>query len=52
MAASGGLVLVVAAAAAVLLANSPLSGAYDALVHAELQLGVTSRLPSLAWLRR
>jgi NhaA family Na+:H+ antiporter len=40
MEASGGIVLVVAAAAAVLLANSPLSGVYDALVHAELRLGV------------
>ncbi|MBW3641023.1 MAG: Na+/H+ antiporter NhaA [Actinobacteria bacterium] len=40
MEASGGVLLVAAAAAALLLANSPLSGSYDALVHAELRLGV------------
>ena len=40
MEASGGIVLVAAAAVALLLANSALSGAYDALVHAELRLGV------------
>ena len=40
MEASGGLVLVVCAAAALLLANGPVSAAYDALVHAELRIGV------------
>ena len=40
MEASGGLILVVAAATAVLLANSPLSAGYDALIHAELRVGV------------
>jgi NhaA family Na+:H+ antiporter len=40
MEASGGIVLVAAAAVALLLANSAFSGAYDALVHAELRLGV------------
>jgi NhaA family Na+:H+ antiporter len=40
MEASGGIVLVAAAAVALLLANSALSGTYEALVHAELRLGV------------
>jgi NhaA family Na+:H+ antiporter len=40
MEASGGIVLVAAAALALVLANSALSDAYDALVHAELRLGV------------
>jgi NhaA family Na+:H+ antiporter len=39
MEAAGGLVLVAAAAVALLWANSPLSGAYDALWHTELRIG-------------
>jgi NhaA family Na+:H+ antiporter len=39
MEASGGIVLVVAAVVALLWANSPLSGLYDDLWHAELRLG-------------
>jgi NhaA family Na+:H+ antiporter len=39
MEASGGVVLVAAAAVALLWANSPLSGTYDALWHTELTIG-------------
>jgi NhaA family Na+:H+ antiporter len=39
MEAAGGIVLVAAAAVALLWANSPLSGAYDALWHTELRIG-------------
>ncbi|MBW3639204.1 MAG: Na+/H+ antiporter NhaA [Actinobacteria bacterium] len=39
MEAAGGVVLIVAAAGALLWANSPFSGAYDAIVHAELRVG-------------
>ena len=46
MEASGGIVLVAAAAAALLLANSALSGSYDALVHAELR--IVPLLPTFA----